>query len=1365
MIGKRISTAKLKTRKRLKLKRINVIFTIIFAILILMSSFGFTGVTGDDKLGPEVTDQNDTLPPLQSSISKGSALTSQFTRSGGHRDPAETCTVIGYVNNTMGFPLQNAKVKIVDSTSNNNETNADAAGRYEIQVIPGQTKLTAFYPGYRGQNTTINAASGINKYINFTLALLEPELATIKGYVNSTLGPPIESAIIYLTDIESWENATVTDINGYYEIHCVNGSLLQAAIMDGYNFGIKYPTVVDYQVLTVNFKLTPIPEPTAVIKGYVQLEAGDPVANIDVAVHNKTHQFNNQTTTDSSGYYELGVIEDWITVYIDETGYFVFYDNFFVNDFTTLWYNITLYETGPRTASLSGTVVAKGIGDPIEGAEVKAELEEYNWEASVKTDANGEYQIDLYRGNYSIQVTAPGYFDENFELEVDVGESVEENIELEPTPPESSMIKGYIRDDQNNLIDADIVFAFDMNNDTRRWNTTTNGYFEIPVWGAKFLVVAILQGYSMSGENVLVTANSVVWANLTMYESTAIVCGYVKNTDGEPLEEAAVNLMDDKSINLGGYTTDEDGYFEVPTHPGAFILLAKGEDDGFLNSGEYDTYIDELVVTADTKIWANVTLQEAGLATMAISITFSDWDHITQEGRSSMTFNQTCETRLFFDSYVGNGDLSLNQAELAEITEFLLEDILEEEDDDDESGFFDKNTTDRFFIDDVYYLLDEDTVVMEFNGLVGAWDAKNDGEMTFSSEYTSHTTIVNSLTHDLDINQSWRIPDKNEEMELSLNFPTGYGAIDWEVVANISMNGSNPWVIVPGANPNPGYHDEDEDKIEGVDYIWAHTFVNRTYDIVDNSDVKGFCGEKLNFSLEITEWVVVKSVSLEYRLLGEPNFNKVTPENSFGTYTYNLSIPQNEEQDLDYRFIIEITPDFKLTVPHRGTKSIEVVDGIDPTVILEPPPKWVNIGTIVTFDAAGSYDNIGITSYNFSFGDGSYHKSSSASAEHTYNNEGVFEMVVEVTDQAGNGASTSFELNVVNDKIAPEVLSTVPEGGAVDVDPATSIEVIFSEDMDAITIDIELAGIGYDYSYNNTDNYTLKIDVDGSLAWGTQYIITLSAADLVGNWLNGYKFNFTIITFDKYDNDGDGVPNGDDAFPDDPTGAMDTDEDGKPDELLNATGWNGTLIEDLDDDNDNWTDELELRYDTDPKDPSEFPADLDGDHIPDIDDPDIDGDGVPNNKDDDPYDPTVGEKDEDDYLWAIIAVVVIVIVIVVLIVFLLFLRPRFMKRGQEQPMAQQPSKPSDGPPGPVPGPGQPQLARPVVGPPPTQPSEVPRVEGQPAMAQPVAQPKVGLPPATPRVVPRLGAYKPGTEPELKDASIVEDNDDEELETF
>ena len=72
-----------------------------------------------------------------------------------------------------------------------------------------------------------------------------------------------------------------------------------------------------------------------------------------------------------------------------------------------------------------------------------------------------------------------------------------------------------------------------------------------------------------------------------------------------------------------------------------------------------------------------------------------------------------------------------------------------------------------------------------------------------------------------------------------------------------------------------------------------------------------------------------------------------------------------------------------------------------------------------------------------------------------------------------------------------------------------------------------------------------------------------------------------------------------DAFPNDAAAYRDTDGDGMPDELIgiSSTG----LIEDLDDDDDNWSDTDEAACgNTDPKDDASFPVDGDGDGICDI---------------------------------------------------------------------------------------------------------------------------------------------------------------------
>ena len=128
---------------------------------------------------------------------------------------------------------------------------------------------------------------------------------------------------------------------------------------------------------------------------------------------------------------------------------------------------------------------------------------------------------------------------------------------------------------------------------------------------------------------------------------------------------------------------------------------------------------------------------------------------------------------------------------------------------------------------------------------------------------------------------------------------------------------------------------------------------------------------------------------------------------------------------------------------------------------------------------------------------------------------------------------------------------------------------------------------------------------------------------------------------DPFDNDldGDGVTNGEDAFPEDLWESVDTDGD--------KIGNNA----DEDDDGDGWNDSLERAFGTDPLDDSSVPVDTDNDGTPDIWDGDDDGDGwadaleimlginplndsaVPVDTDDDGI-PDIWDDDDDNDGWA-----------------------------------------------------------------------------------------------------------------------------------
>ena len=104
------------------------------------------------------------------------------------------------------------------------------------------------------------------------------------------------------------------------------------------------------------------------------------------------------------------------------------------------------------------------------------------------------------------------------------------------------------------------------------------------------------------------------------------------------------------------------------------------------------------------------------------------------------------------------------------------------------------------------------------------------------------------------------------------------------------------------------------------------------------------------------------------------------------------------------------------------------------------------------------------------------------------------------------------------------------------------------------------------------------------------------------------------------DSDGDGVFNGIDDFPDDRSASKDTDGDGKPDSLSGTSTSDPPLVEDFDDDNDNWSDYDESICGTNPLDYSEWPTDTDGDATCDALEDDIDGDGVADAEDEFPMD-------------------------------------------------------------------------------------------------------------------------------------------------
>jgi len=112
----------------------------------------------------------------------------------------------------------------------------------------------------------------------------------------------------------------------------------------------------------------------------------------------------------------------------------------------------------------------------------------------------------------------------------------------------------------------------------------------------------------------------------------------------------------------------------------------------------------------------------------------------------------------------------------------------------------------------------------------------------------------------------------------------------------------------------------------------------------------------------------------------------------------------------------------KLKIYVSGNRSGDVV----PPLADAGPDQTVEKGTAVNFDASGSTDNVGITSYAWDFdaSDGIQKDASGKNVSNFFNTPGVYTVTLTVTDASGNGPSMdTMIVNVTGDLKVPQTFS------------------------------------------------------------------------------------------------------------------------------------------------------------------------------------------------------------------------------------------------------------------------------------------------------------------------------------------------------
>jgi uncharacterized membrane protein len=302
-----------------------------------------------------------------------------------------------------------------------------------------------------------------------------PENSTIRGCITDTItGLPIANASIRISTHYGYENRSLTNESGYYELKTIADHLWLDAWTNGYEKNSIEFDVADEQILVFNMTLETLPLfnvtverlpagelqlpserlkveklppdklspliPT--LKGYVTDNVPDfPIMNAHVRATNY-RGFEEHATTNESGYFEMKVIPEYLRIEAKADGYMWNGTSFNVSVKRTINLKLT-----PEHSTVKGYIF-DAVGEPIANAHIRAgdHAEQYKqtYYNDTVSNATGYYEISTIAGHLWLDASNNSYFSNGTEFDIAYGETKKIDVKLDPMPAENARISGHV---------------------------------------------------------------------------------------------------------------------------------------------------------------------------------------------------------------------------------------------------------------------------------------------------------------------------------------------------------------------------------------------------------------------------------------------------------------------------------------------------------------------------------------------------------------------------------------------------------------------------------------------------------------------------------------------------------------------------------------------------------------------------------------------------------------------------------------------------------------------------------------------------------------------------------------------------------
>lgn len=530
------------------------------------------------------------------SQTQGATVTSGSTTTVNFALEPNPGTITGIVKDSnTGIPIQGATIDVIRGSLIISFAVTDPNGAYTISDLsPGSYRVYARAAGYQNGSTGANVNAGETTTANFSLV---PLPGTIQGTVSDNLVNPIEGAEVKVFQGDLLISATLTDVNGDYEIDGLPpGAYNVEASATGFQSKTLGAQVTSNSTTIVDFVLAPLPG--AIAGTVTDAITTDPIAGALVEV------YLNQVLvafayTDASGMYIIdGLTSDSYVVIISADNYQPNVVGAIVVAPGTTIVNAALSR---NPGAISGTVIARNTGKPISGAAVHLYVGDVVFDA-VLTDNAGNYSLrDEPEGDYGIIVYATNYQAAGGSTHVYPGQTSVVNFKLDLSP---GSVFGTVTDQNTgDPIAGATVSLYDGSIFIVSVLTDSFGNYTIDNLPPQmYNLVFTAPNYQDGHVGVLIISNNATQVNIALAENPSTIIGTVTDLNTSlPIPGATITVyLGD--IVIDTVVTDDSGDYTVSGLALGFYTLTASATD-------YQTAFVGVNITIPGSLVPNVDFQ------------------------------------------------------------------------------------------------------------------------------------------------------------------------------------------------------------------------------------------------------------------------------------------------------------------------------------------------------------------------------------------------------------------------------------------------------------------------------------------------------------------------------------------------------------------------------------------------------------------------------------------------------------------------------------------------------------------------------------------------------------------------------------